>query len=110
MPSYWNGKESKIHHKYAELPDEAKYKKKKKKITIKKSNHKHQYKHCLYKTPGFTVINGKRNTWTWGGTYCTICGRVGDVSIGASKIINDSLPIFELDDLFAKYIPTFSGE
>lgn len=49
-----------------------------------KSNHKHQYKDCL--------ILEKKSKLYYKSTYCTICGKIGDISIVETININTRLP------------------
>ena len=98
-------KELKLAYKYAELPDEpAKYRKKKKKKSRKKSDHKHQYEPCLFDYHTSLLQNGIEKPCMYGGTYCVICGRIGDITIGCKRITNDNLPIFEIDSWFDKFV------
>lgn len=92
-------KEFKIQYKYAELPDEPRYKKKKKKKVIKKANHKHQYAECIF-DPDMPLGNKR---WYYAGRYCTICGRIENMSIGGNIELTDDKPIFKAG-LFDKYV------
>lgn len=104
MPSEW--KESKLRYKYTELPDEPRYKKKKSKKRVIKSNHKHHYENCLFKTNIYSYVSGKKVPYMYGGVYCTICGKIGNITIGSKKVVNENLPIFDISDkgFFAKEI------
>ena len=105
MPSEY--KETKIQYKYSILPDEPKYVKKKKKKKIKKSNHKHQYEECIFRIEKYTNLNLGEY---FNGTYCPICGRIGDVDITLTKVeLHENLPIFEINSVFDKFIP-FLGD
>lgn len=91
-------------YKYAEIPEEPRYKKKKKPAAIKRSNHKHVYKPCLFK---YTNWNNLKIKDTYGGEYCIICGRIKDHIRGftiGGNIINDNIPTFNIDDIFQKYV------
>lgn len=94
MPSEW--KEEKLKYKYAELPEEPKYVKKKKKVSVKKSNHKHIYEPCLL----------KYNKDMYGATYCIKCGRIDDIFFRANVITNDKIPTFDVTErgLFTKKV------
>lgn len=92
-------KEFTLQHKYAELPEEPKYVKKKKKQTVKRSKHKHQYADCIIDY-GFTLKHPYYNA----GRYCTICGRIGDISIGGPIMITGDKPVFKLNDCRDKYV------
>ena len=71
-------KKSAIEHKYAELPEKPRYKKKKKKVRVR-SDHKHIYACSIFdsgqyeyrnheKVPAYNII-----------TYCVRCGRIDDI-------------------------------
>lgn len=101
MPTDW--KEDKLKYKYDPIPEEVSYKKKKIKQKIKKSDHKHQYEPCIFANqwPNPEKIGYKK------GTYCPICGRIGErysyyTLIDAEDL--DNLPIFWNVDFSAKYI------
>ena len=99
-------KESALHHKYAELPEEPRYKKKKKKkSSIQRSDHKHRYADMLLDCNHYIYYRGIREPRYYIRTYCTICGRVSDININ-DNIKNPTLPIIkvEFEDLFAKRI------
>ena len=107
--------------------------KKKKKSTISKSKEKSKHKHeytekCIikYPTPYLKYLNGKEFS-VYVTTYCKHCGKVGDsVSTYTEDYVHDEflnrpikrrmtdeeileyykdLPIFEVDDMFVKYVP-----
>lgn len=48
----------------------------------------------------------KKEPYIYGGVYCTICGKIGNITIGSKKVVNENLPIFDISDkgLFAKEI------
>lgn len=94
-----SSKEFKIQRKYKELPEQPRYKKKKKKVSVKRSNHKHIYHECL-----FSFNNFFGEDYMGAGTYCPICGRIGDINIASKVITNDDLPIFIIDDFLAKEV------
>lgn len=101
MPSEY--KEAKIQYKYSTLPDEPKYVKKKKKKKIKKSNHKHQYEKCIFRIKKYANLNLGEY---FNGTHCPICGRIGDITLTKVEL-HESLPIFETNGVFDKFIPFF---
>ncbi len=105
MPSEY--KEMKIQYKYRELPEEPRYKKKKKKVH-KKSDHKHDYQPCLFKVPVWSYIKGKKERCIYAGTYCTICGRIGDITVQKMEE-NNSLPIFSIS-FFDKFVNQNIGD
>lgn len=47
--------------------NKAPHRPKRKKVRIKKANHRHEYKNCLFEGEDFPYL----------GSYCTICGHVG---------------------------------
>lgn len=97
-------KKSAIHHKYAELPEEPRYKKKKKKLHIK-VKHKHCYADALVDCGHFVYHFGIKEPRYYIVEYCTVCGRIKDV-IAGGNISNPNLPVFKVkfEDLFAKRI------
>ena len=99
-------KEFTLQYKYAELPDEPRYKKKKKKKIIKKSNHKHQYAECIF-DPN-TTLGGEK--WYYGGRYCTICGRIDNMYIGGNIQLTDDKPIFKVNNILDKYVQLGTNE
>lgn len=102
MPTTW--KEELLKYKYSVIPEEVSYKKKKKKQKIKKADHKHQYEPCIFAKEWPT--DGKKVGYHKG-TYCPICGRIGDQNLfytltNAEDL--DKFPVFWNVDFFAKYI------
>ena len=95
----------------SEIP---KHRKKTKSSTSKsrnKTDHKHEYKECLF------IKNERPHK----GSYCTICGKIGDMGffetvrtdIGTYRVM-DSDEVFEkykhleqveIEDVFQKYVP-----
>lgn len=57
------------------------YRKKSNKIGLKRSKHKHQYADCLLETNNYPDFRTGRieGTRMWFGSYCTICGKIGEV-------------------------------
>lgn len=84
-------KESALHHKYAELPEEFRYKKKKKKKLHIKAKHKHCYASMLFDCGHhvYYVVE-----------YCVICGRINNITI--NNILDPTLPVHKASfkDLF----------
>lgn len=91
---------------------ETKYRKKRNKKRVKKADHKHTYKECLF----FVNKCGDYHR----GSYCTICNKIGDMKLlesisignGFSRILKNSeilskyndYEIINIEDLFQKYI------
>ena len=88
------------------------YKKKKQSSTShasKKSDHKHSYSKCKL------VID---TAWSWKheplvelGSYCTICGKIGDrlflfdeAKAKSFDEENPNAPVFNLSDYFSKFV------
>ena len=88
-------KESAIRHKYAELPEEPRYKKKK----CIRSDHKHHYACGIFNSSVYTYFRGKKYPSYNIITYCTICGRINDVEM-REHIPNPNLPIFKEVDVW----------
>lgn len=100
MPSDW--KEDKLKYKYDPIPEEVSYKKKKTKKAVKKSDHKHKYAYCIFSRKG--PQDSQSFDYSYG-TYCTICGRIGDrVFFGHDNPDNVVLPIFWNIDFFKNYV------
>lgn len=78
----------------SEIP---KHKKKTKSSTSKsssKSNHKHEYRECLF----------IEREHVYRGTYCSICGKIGDVHFFEAERSDDGLYIqLDYDKVFEKY-------
>lgn len=87
-------KESAIKHKYAELPEKPRYKKKKKPKRVVRSDHKHRYACGIFNSSNYIYFHGKKYPSYNIITYCTICGRIDDVEM-RKHIPNPSLPIFK---------------
>ena len=105
------------------IPDDIpKYKKKSTRHPPKKSKHKHTYEDCLLKikivlkyNTGERIVNRLHL-----GNYCTICGKIGNITIPTIEgrdnsfrkispndmILEDykHLEIFEIDDFCDKYV------
>lgn len=100
-------KENVIAYKYTPLPEESRYKKKKQKKKVKKSNHKHIYAPCYFDY-GISVYRNHQKIRVYSsGTYCSICGRIGNYYFNNVPIeeANPDLPIFKREFLdFSKYI------
>ena len=98
-------KKSAIWHKYAELPDEFRYKKKKKKKPHIKVKHKHCYASALLNCGHYVYHFGIKEPRYYIVEYCTICGRIKDV-IAGGNISNPNLPVFKVkfEDLFAFFL------
>lgn len=73
-------KEDSLNHKYAEVPEEPRYKKKKKNARPKKADHRHEYRNCkiVYKLPDNWYVREDKDRWTSKiVSYCPICGKIG---------------------------------
>lgn len=104
MPSEY--KQEVTNYKYAEIPEEPRYKKKKKKVPHIKSKHKHRYASALFDCGHHTYFYGIKSPRYYIVDYCVICGRINDITSN-EKIKNSNLPVFKIkfDDLmFAKRI------
>ena len=97
-------KKEKVKYKYTPLPEDPKYKKKKNKKIVKKSDHKHIYKPCYFKSQEYISFTGKHKFHLWKGTYCCICGRINDMWIRDVRHVDESLPIFSITGLLDKEV------
>ena len=71
------------------MEDIPKYRKKSQKKPPKKANHKHEWANCVYETAtiGYSKEKGfYRTTELTVGTYCHICGKIGDIADRRYKI------------------------
>lgn len=106
--------------------DVPRHRKRSNKKTPTKSDHKHEYANCVYDVPTLRFEQSRGflpTTRTAIGTYCTICGKVGDVysrswfsqvntwppqwSNEAMQEFDEetrTLPRFKLDDIFQKKV------
>ena len=81
-----------------------------KKNTPKKANHKHHYEYCV-----FEIVKGRLRydpshglipmTELTIGTYCPVCGKIGDLLFGDELDPQTrTLPSFKIDDCFQKAV------
>ena len=85
--------QGKVENDMAEVP---KYKKKRESSISKsyiKAKHKHIYKDCLF------VDKKERHQK---GMYCTICGKVGEISLGIEKIGSDRIKLTD-KEIYERY-------
>lgn len=81
------------------------------KKNTKKANHKHKYKECLLQY--YSDIPGEKGIQTTLDSYCTICGKIGNVIIkndSVKKLLetnsvnelykeyHDKMPVFFIDE------------
>lgn len=121
------------------VDDQMPYKKKSKKKGAKKADHKHDFQPCVfeYAIGRFDKERGMIPTPSTAlGTYCTVCGKVGDridswyadifqlrkepkpdkcgYSVDSNKELNPetrTIPTFKLNDYwFDKFIPDFKKD
>ena len=94
MPSEW--KEEKLKYKYAEIPEEPTYRKKKPKKKVSRSDHKHLYRKAI-----FTIKSDyTHRVYFKPGKYCTICGKIKDIAFletypSLAAVEESGLPFFE---------------
>lgn len=86
----------------------------------RKSKHKHRYEECLIQYP-FSFV-GKNNIQTQLCSYCTICGKIGDILKGSivkdyikselhnRRIIYSVMSGTELYERYHDELPVFSIE
>jgi len=97
----YSRKELTLQYKYADISDEVKYTKKKKKKSIKKANHKHKYEPCLFNL-GHSF--GYNDLHLYPGAYCPICGKIEDIRFINIYSNTDGLPVFSIS-VFDKFVP-----
>ena len=101
-----------------------KYKKKtdsNKSKASRKSNHRHKYTPCILSYPMLSRFNGSSDLGYALGSYCSICGKVGDIKFSETERISNSplyrvlsdeemlerhkaLPIKSVNDIFDLYV------
>lgn len=73
--------------------DNLKYRKKSRRKSPKKANHKHEFQPCVFEYEGveFNSIHGiiptSEHQFSMGG-YCRICGKIGDTSHQWTRLVN----------------------
>ena len=75
--------EDSLRHKYAPLPDEPQFKKKKPKKPRVRSNHKHVYETVCVDDHSRMYRDGRKIPYMNFVKRCKVCGRIGDVKIKA---------------------------
>ncbi len=103
------------------------YRKKSRKGSPPKSNHKHKYERCVfvYPEPDYRAIlrngrNEERECRTLG-TYCPICGKIGNIALfwSQSDLTDENarqlnpqtstLPTFRIDNCWCKQISNYDS-
>ena len=84
--------EDSLRYKYTPLPDEPRFKKKRKKVHMR-SDHKHVYENVAINVTGYKrphIYIGKR---------CKLCGRLADYH-SEPRLFEppESMPLYEVDD------------
>lgn len=90
--------EDSLRHKYDPLPDEPRYKKKRKKRHIR-SDHKHEYEDVCIDAHSYLITRGARRPYYYFGKRCKICGRLYE-SRTRSDVHEppDDMPLYEVRD------------
>lgn len=70
------------------------------KKNTKKADHKHEYKECLLQY--YSDIPGEKGIQTTLDSYCTICGKIGNVII-KNDSVKKLLETNSMDELYKKY-------
>lgn len=92
--------EDSLRHKYAPLPEEPRFKKKRKKVHVR-SDHKHEYeKVCIDAHSTVVTRRGKFPCYHMG-MRCKVCGRLRSTSLWVFEGgIPTDMPLYEVDDFF----------
>lgn len=69
--------EDSLRHKYAPLPEEPRFRKKRKKVHVR-SDHKHEYETVCVDDHSFVRRRGERYRLLHLVKRCKVCGRIGD--------------------------------
>ena len=90
--------EDSLRHKYTPLPEEPRFKKKRKRVHVR-SDHKHVYETVCVDDGGIITKHGKRFAYLHLVERCKVCGRIGDTRVmpEAYKPPKD-MPFYELPD------------
>lgn len=100
--------EDSLRHKYAPLPDEPRFKKRRRKRHVR-SDHKHEYETVCIDAHEEVVTREGRFPYFHVGTRCKICGRLQDVRTWPTVEVPDGMPLYEVDDFFElwkmKFLP-----
>lgn len=101
-------KASALEYKYAEIPEEDTSKRRKKKPSPKKANHKHTYENCLVEfEEDFLPSNSPQNHYCFV-SYCPVCGKINGYYVD-DEFTNKMVPKHSLFTF--GYIPEIvSGE
>lgn len=92
--------EDSLRHKYAPLPEEPRFKKKRKKVHVR-SDHKHEYEEVCIDTHSVVVTRRGKFSRYHRGTRCKVCGRLRNVRLWAFEDgIPTDMPLYEVDDFF----------
>lgn len=92
--------EDALRHKYDPLPDEPRFKKKRKKFHVR-SDHKHDYEQVCIDTHSETVTREGRFPSYCIAVRCRICGRLKDVKLWQSiRKPPEGMPLYEVKDIF----------
>lgn len=93
--------EDSLRHKYAPLPEEPRFRRKKAKKKAVHSDHKHEYeKVCIDAHSRYITRDGEFPAYHIG-IRCKVCGRLQDIKLWAfMDQIPEGMPIYEVDDLF----------
>ena len=88
-----------IRYKYDPLPEEPRYKKRRKKAHVR-SDHKHDYEQVCVDTHSETVTREGRFPSYCIAVRCRICGRLKDVKLWQSiRKPPEGMPLYEVDRL-----------
>lgn len=69
----------------------------------KKSKHKHTYTDCLFLYP-FKFSHSYHSYYPCKGTYCTLCGKIGDTKYWETKRLDDgSYRTLSDEEIYEKY-------
>lgn len=95
-------------HKYRPLPEDGPRHKKRTRKAHVRSDHKHAYETVCVDSGDWVCARGERHHVYHTATRCSVCGRIGDVSMRDLREVPAGMPLYEVDawtDLLAKTLP-----
>lgn len=81
------------------------YKKKSKRKPPIKASHKHDFQSCLFDFNGIMLDKAHGfvpHPQSGLGTYCVICGKIGDISFKEPDSIDKKLPRFRIENIWSQ--------
>lgn len=90
-------KQESINRKYAPIPEDAPYHRKRAKKKNVRSNHKHEYEQVCIDSHTYVCRHGAEVKCYYLATRCKVCGRVGDVKVSHElHEPPDGMPLYDV--------------